>query len=85
MVFVAITSTKTYGPQLANLLFQILVIRVYVAAVLKHNVIVGHLSRHLSQILSLFILRNAIINCIIIGRKYAKQELLGAVKKGTVK
>ena len=35
------------------------------------NVIVGHLPTQLSWILSLLILRNATINCIIIERRYS--------------
>ena len=58
VVFMTITSTKTYGPQkLVDLLFvkgshRILVIGSYAVAVLKDDV-VSHLPRRLSWIVSL--------------------------------
>ena len=43
----------------------------YVVAVLKDDVVVGHLPRQLSRILSLFLLRNGTIDCVVTGgRRY---------------
>ena len=44
----------------------------YAVAVLKDDVVVGHLLRHLSRVLSLFLLRNGTIDCIVTGgRRYS--------------
>ena len=41
-------------------------------AVLKDDVAVGHLPRHLLRVLSLFLLRNGTIDCIVTdGRRYS--------------
>ena len=43
----------------------------YVVAVLKDDVVVGHLPRQLSWILSLFLLKNGTVDCVVIGgRRY---------------
>ena len=70
VAFVAINSTKTYGPQkLVNRLFvkgeSMNSSDRYAPAVLKDNVVVGHLPRQLSWILSLFMLRNGSIDCTV--------------------
>ena len=44
----------------------------YAVAVVKDNVIVGHLPRAQSKIYSLFLFRNSTIDCIVIGaRRYS--------------
>jgi len=44
----------------------------YAVAVLKDDVVVGHLPRHLSRILSLFLFRNGTIDCVVTGvRRYS--------------
>ena len=44
----------------------------YAVAVLKDGVVVGHLPRHLSRILSLFLLKDGTIDCVVIGgRRYS--------------
>ena len=44
----------------------------YAVAVLKDDVVVGHLPRQLSRILSLFLLRNVTIDCVVTGgRRYS--------------
>ena len=43
----------------------------YTVAVMKGDVVVSHLPRHLSRVLSLFLLRNGTIECIATGgRRY---------------
>ena len=50
-------------------------------AVLKDDVVVGHLPRHLSRVLSLFLLRNGTIDCIVTGgRRYSSDLPQGEVK-----
>ena len=47
----------------------------YAMAVMKDDVVVGHLPRHLSRVLSLFLLRNGIIECIITGARRYSSDL----------
>jgi len=45
----------------------------YAVAVLKDDVVVDHLPRKLSWILSLFLLRNGTIDCVVIGGEDIQQ------------
>ena len=53
----------------------------YAVAVLKDDVVVGHLPRHLSQILSLFLLKDGTIDCVVIGgRRYSSDLPQGGLE-----
>ena len=73
VVFLAITSTKPYGSQ--NVICEREPFNPsdwYAVSVLKDDFTVGHLPRQLSWFLSLFILRNGTIDCIVTGgRRYS--------------
>ena len=47
----------------------------YAVAVLKDDVVVGHLPRHMSRVLSLFLLRNGTIECIVTGDRRHSSNL----------
>ena len=47
----------------------------YAVAVMKDDVIVSHLPRHLSRVLSLFLLRNGTIECIVTGSRRYSSDL----------
>ena len=47
----------------------------YVVAILKDDVVVGHLPRQLSQILSLFLFKNSTIDCVVICRRRYSSDL----------
>ena len=50
-------------------------------AVLKADVVVGHLPRQLSRILSLFLLENGTIDCVVIGgRRYSSNLPQGGLE-----
>ena len=53
----------------------------YTVAVVKDNIIVGHLPRAQSKIYSLFLFRNGTIDCIVIGaRRYSADLPQGGLK-----
>ena len=53
----------------------------YAVAVLKDDVVVGHLPRHLSRILSLFLLKDSTIDCVVIGgRRYSSDLPQGGLE-----
>ena len=69
--FVVTTYIKTYG---APLLMNILYVTTdrYAIAILKDDVIIGHLPRVMSRMCSLFIARGGVITCIVTGaRRYS--------------
>ena len=47
----------------------------YAVAVMKDDVIVSHLPRYLSRVLSLFLLRNGTIECIVTGSRRYSSDL----------